>query len=246
MLVDKNIDRVQDLARAFGAIRASDDYHSYIGELDAAIVALPHHLHAPVCIDLLRRGIHVPVEKPMALTMTECDAMMAAAREGKAVPAVGLIRRFMNGRQWVKAALDAELLGPIQSFDFQEGVVYDWPVASDFFFRKDTAGGGVLIDTGAHTLDSLLWWLGDVASFEYYDDNYGGVEADCRLFVTMASGAHGIVELSRTRFLRNSAILRGERGEIEVDIYANRVTARPREILAYRTGSGSGNRLPEQ
>ncbi len=246
LLVDRNIERVQALARAFGALHASDDYHSYIGAFDAAIVALPHHLHAPVCIDLLRRGVHVLVEKPMALTETECEAMMVAAQKGKAVLAVGIVRRFFYAPQWLKAALDAEALGTIESFDFQEGVVYDWPVASDFFFHKETAGGGVLIDTGAHTLDSLLWWLGDVASFEYYDDGYGGVEADCELHLTLASGAQGVVGLSRTRNLRNTAILRGQRGEIEIGLQSNQLTAHPKEILTQRYCGVSGNRLLQQ
>jgi predicted dehydrogenase len=246
LLVDINLQRAQSLADAFNSAHISDNYLSHVGEFDAAIVASPHHLHAPVCIDLLRRGIHVLVEKPMALTIADCNAVIAAAEKGKAVLAVGLMRRFLRVAQWVKAALEAEVLGPVESFDFQEGFVYSWPVTSGFFFRKETAGGGVLMDTGAHTLDLLLWWLGDVASFEYYDDSYGGVEADCKLDLTLASGAQGVVELSRTRELRNTAILRGRLGEIEVSLDKNYLTARPKEILAYRNGAAIGNVTAEQ
>ena len=71
--------------------------------------------------------------------------------------------------------------------------MYSWPVASDFMFRKD-AGGGVLADTGAHVLDTVLWWLGDWDKVEYHDDAHGGVEADCLLKLTMKSGAVGTVE----------------------------------------------------
>ncbi len=238
LLVDINLRRAQNLADAFQASGISDCYRSYTGEFDAAIIASPHHLHAPICIDLLSRGIHVLVEKPMALAAKECDEMIAAAEERKAALAVGLIRRFIRNAQWVKAALDADLLGPIESFDFREGVIYDWPVASAFFFHKETAGGGVLIDTGAHTLDLLLWWLGDVASFEYYDDSYGGVEAECELHLTLGSGAKGVVELSRTRELRNTAILRGRRGEIEIGLGGKKyVGANPKEILSYTNGT---------
>ncbi len=237
LLVDINLQRAQKLADAFNASRISDDYRSRVGEFDAAIVASPHYLHAPVVTDLLRRGIHVLVEKPMALTATECDEMIAAAEETKAVLAVGLMRRFIRNAQWVKTALDAEVLGPIESFDFREGSVYDWPVASAFFFHKETAGGGVLIDTGAHTLDLLLWWLGDVASFEYYDDSYGGIEAECELHLTLASGAKGVVELSRTRELRNTAIFRGRRGEIEIGLGKKYMAANPQGILAYTNGT---------
>lgn len=246
LLVDINLQRAETLAAAFQAEHVSDDYRSRIGDFDAAIVASPHHLHAPVCVDLLGRGIHVLVEKPMARTTGECDAMIAAATEGSAILAVGLMRRFRQDFQWVKKALDAGVLGRIKSFDFQEGRMYGWPVASGFIFRKETAGGGVLIDTGAHTLDLLLWWLGDVASVGYYDDNYGGVEADCKLQLTLAGGGQGVVELSRTQQLRNSAILRGERGEIEVGFSEDQIhlTARPKEILAFKNGAVKGSRLP--
>lgn len=212
LLVDTNLRRAQNLADTFNASSVGDDYRPYVGKFDAAIIALPHYLHAPVCIDLLRHGVHVLVEKPMALTTTECDAMIAAAVEARRVLAVGLMRRFIPAAQWVKAAIDAGVLGPIELFDFQEGSEFRWPVASGFFFRKETAGGGALADTGAHTLDLLLWWLGDVSSFDYYDDSYGGVEANCKLHLTLASGARGVVELSRTRKLRCTAILRGRRG----------------------------------
>jgi predicted dehydrogenase len=114
------------------------------------------------------------------------------------------------------------MLGPIRTFEYREGYVYNWPVASDFMFKKDAAGGGALIDTGAHTLDAILWWLGDVERFEYYDDAEGGVDADCEIHLMMSCGATGLVELSRTRNLPNRIILRGDRGTLD---------ARPGEVL---------------
>ena len=216
LLVDKNLERASMLAERFSVPDLAEDYHEVVDRAEAAIVALPHYLHAPVSVDLLSQGIHVLVEKPMALTGDECDEMIRAANEADAVLAVGHMRRFYPASQLVKQWLQDELLGNVLSFDFREGGVYGWPVASDFFFRKETAGGGVLADRGAHTLDMLLWWLGDYDSFEYYDDAMGGVEANCELHLQMRSGATGTVELSRTRGLRNSYILHGERGTLEV------------------------------
>lgn len=227
VLVDRDRNRAHRLADAYHVPNVKTSYHEIMGHADAAIVALPHYLHAPVSIDLLRAGIHILVEKPMAMSSQECNEMIDAAVSSGAVLAVGLLRRFMHSAQRAKQIIADGLLGDIRSFDFREGNVYNWPVASDFFFRREAAGGGVLCDTGAHTLDMLLWWLGDVASFEYLDDNYGGVEADCELHATMGSGAKGIVELSRTRNLRNTAIIRGERGEIEVHLRHNWISFHP-------------------
>jgi predicted dehydrogenase len=227
VLADKDLGRARRLAEVYGVAGATADYRDVIGKADAAIVALPHHLHAPVSRELLGAGCHVLVEKPMAVSSQECDEMIGVAASRHAVLAVGLMRRFWRSARHAKEVIASGCLGRITSFDFREGNIYNWPVASDFFFRRETAGGGVLFDTGAHTLDLLLWWLGDVDSFEYYDDNYGGVEADCEFRVTMSSDARGVVELSRTRELRNTAIIRGELGEVEVHLRGNELRVSP-------------------
>ena len=226
-LVDHNKARAGQLATRFGVPHVLTAYRDLLSlDIDVAIVVLPNYLHAPVSIELLTTGIHVLVEKPMALSVAECDQMLQAAETGHTVLAVGLMRRFLHAGRFTKWAIDSGLLGEIISFDIREGLVFNWPLTTDFFFHAEMAGGGVLIDTGAHTLDQLLWWLGDVKSFEYSDDNYGGVEAECELHLRLASGATGIVELSRTRNLRNTAIIRGERAEIEVDLGKNALACR--------------------
>ena len=223
-LVDKNLPRAKNLAEKYSVPNFFDDYNQLFDLVDAVIIALPHFLHAPVSVEFLKRGKHVLVEKPMAITIEECDRMIGAAEEGKAILAVGLMRRFLPSHQFVKKIIDNGVLGKIISFDIQEGFVYNWPVASDFFFKKETSGGGVLIDTGAHTIDSLLWWFGDIASFEYADDNYGGVEANCEINLQMTSGTTGFVRLSRTADLRNTAIIRGEKCTVEIALHSGRVT----------------------
>jgi len=226
VLIDRDLDRARQLAKKFSVAEVATDIEAAIGSVDAAIVALPHNLHAPVCSRLLKAGIHTLVEKPMALTLAECELMERAAAEGNAVLAVGLMRRFLHSAMFVKTAIENGLIGKIRSFDLREGNVYNWPVSSDSFLRPETAGGGVLFDTGAHTLDLALWWLGDLDLVEYRDDSFGGVEADSLIRLRTSSGVEGSVHLSRTRNLRNTAIITGERGTIEVDLRKNHATVR--------------------
>jgi predicted dehydrogenase len=216
VLVDKFLPRARELADKYDVPAVTDDYRDVVGQADAAIVALPHYLHAPVTIELLRRGIHVLVEKPMALKASDCDEMIGAANDTGAVLAVGLVRRFREASRFVKQIIKNGMLGNIVNFDFREGNIYSWSAASALTFQKET-GGGVLTGVGPHTLDLLLWWLGDYDSVEYYDDTMGGVEADCELYLQLQCGASGVVELSWTRDLRNSWIIRGERGTLEVE-----------------------------
>jgi len=246
LLVDLDRERAMALARRCGATRVADDYRPWLDELDAVIVALPHSLHAPVSIDLLEHGVHVLVEKPLAVSAEESKAVLAAAERSDAVLAVGFMRRHSDAAQWLQAALNDGALGSIGSFDFEDGLTYAWPVASGSLFRKETSGGGVLADMGAHTLDSLLWWLGDVAAVECRDDAYGGVEAEARLELTLASGAGGRIELSRTRNLRNTAIVQGERGTVEIGTEQrdrNQLTASPATLLEETYAGVRGDRL---
>jgi predicted dehydrogenase len=213
-VVDPVKERTEHLTRTFGIRAGFNDYRDAIPHIDAAILGIPHQLHAPVAIDLLDAGVHVLVEKPMALTTAECDAMIQASERSGALLAVGLLRRFAPTLRWTKEALGSGLLGPIKSFDIREGLVFRWPVKSAAMFSPSC--GGVTADLGAHILDLVLWWFGDCVRFEYWDDTVGGVEADAVIEVEMAGGVTGRIELSRTRDLRNTCIIRGERGTLEV------------------------------
>lgn len=232
VLVDKRPERARLLADKYRVESVDSDASALEGRVDAAVLSLPHHLHAPVAVDLLGRGIDVLVEKPMALTVEECDRMIEAAEAGERVLAVGHARRFYDAGRFVKRLLDSGRLGRIERLDVREGHVYSWPVASDFMFRPE-AGGGVLADAGAHLLDTLLWWMGEVSVIAYRDDARGGVAADCELELELEGGGRAFVELSRTRALRNSWILEGSEARLEIETLFN-----PRLRLAFAGGRG--------
>jgi predicted dehydrogenase len=198
-----------------------NDYRDLFGQVDGVINALPHYLHASVTIEFLENDIPVLVEKPIALAVEEAEAMIEAADANGVLLQVGYKYRFCNGARLVKRAIDEGWLGILQGFSLESGFVYDWPVASGFFFSKEQAGGGVLVDTGSHMLDLLLWWIGDAVDVEYRDDSLGGVEADCCLSLVLKSAngpVEGAVTLSRLRKLSNTAVVAGDRFTIEYNL----------------------------
>ena len=225
-LVDTDLARAERLAMRYGVPRAARDVTELPELPHAAIVALPHDLHAPVSIALLRRGIHVLVEKPMALSVHECDAMIDAARRAGAVLAVGLVRRFLPEIRQAKAIVDSAALGTIRGFEAREGRIYDWNPSSDFFLKRERAGGGVLIEAGVHVLDTLLFLLGELSVERYADDSYGGVEAEVELRLAFGGGGAGFVELSRTRDLSNTTIIHGSDASLEIDLLRRRIALR--------------------
>jgi predicted dehydrogenase len=221
VLVDRNVIRAKHLGKRFDIGHCAEDYRHLPPNIDGAIIALPHYLHASVAIELLDRGIPVLVEKPMALNIEEAEAMVKAADANGLALQVGLMYHFCNGARLVKRAIDEDWLGAIRSFSVEWCFVYDWPVASGFFFSKEQAGGGVLLDFGSHVLDLLLWWFGDVIELEYEDDSLGGVEAECRLSLVLQGPTcpvQGTVTLSRLRQLPYRARVVGDRFTVECDI----------------------------
>jgi predicted dehydrogenase len=143
--------------------------------------------------------------------------LIQAADESGTTLTVGLDSRFFWCYRFVKQAIEAGLLGEIQSFELRKGSIFAWPVASGYMFDRQHAGGGILIDIGPHVLDLLIWWLGDYERVEYRDDAMGGVEANCEIELALKSGVSGLIELSRDRELPNLWILRGDRATLEID-----------------------------
>lgn len=250
VLVDRSPERATLVAGKFGgqgrSIVTAQDWHAVADRFDAAIVAVPHILHGPIGIELLQAGKHLFMEKPLAVTSAQCEAAVAAAEERGLALRVGLLRRYLHGTRWLKALLDAGVLGTITRFDIREGFVFNWATSSDALLKRELAAGGVLMDTGAHTLDLLLWWLGDVASLTYRDDAGHGVEADCVLECRMASGAVGSVELSRTRDLRGTIVIEGTEGFVEVHLAKSRILAGSPNALAFRHDGRAAADMPLQ
>jgi predicted dehydrogenase len=240
ILVDPSLDRIRALAKRFKIPAVESDHNALGGKVEAAIVAAPHRFHADIAIDLLNQGIHILVEKPMAITGRDCDRMIDAARASGRLLTVGLMRRQLTSHQWLKAALDGQILGEITGFRFLEGGLFGWPLKSADLWSPTKSGGGVLLDTGAHTLDQLIWWLGEPDLVSYRDDNLGGVEAECEIALRLKNGGTGLVALSRTRVLPGIAIIEGTRGRIQVELFKNRIVADPDNLLDAEFGGSTG------
>ena len=263
VLVDPRIERALKLSRRFKARRAVRNVSELAaGEIQAALVTTNMASHAPISLSLLQNGVHVFVEKPMAASFDDARAMVKTAAANSACLAVGHIRRFMFINRWVKKLIQSGALGEIESFDVREGenfhtrsggrltrarAIDRTGLYSPAFWDPKVSGGGVLLDTGSHTLDTLLWQIGEARALGYQDDSLGGVEADAFLQLQLPNGATGAVELSRTRNLRNTAILTGSRGQVEVSLHRNEIIrARPNKLILFELDGRSGAAMPNE
>ena len=175
----------------------SDKYQDCYDYFDSAIISVSHNMHYKIGMDLIK------IEKPLAPTLEECNELILNAEKSNVVLSVGLFRRNLLGLIRLKEMLDKGLLGNIKSVYVEEGGEYAWPVTSDSFWKKEKAHGGVLFDTGAHTIDLIIWLLGKIELIAYKDDSYGGVEADCIISAINKEAININVKLSRIRPLDN-------------------------------------------
>ena len=263
VLVDPRAERAAELARRHDVERVVRDVSELAaGEVEAALVATSSALHARVALPLLENGVHVFVEKPLATSTADARALTAAAAANSppVVLAAGNMRRFLFVNRWVKMLIERGALGEVESFDVREGECFHRRSSrnhprraagtgqfSPAFWNRETAGGGVLLDIGSHTLDTLTWWLGEGTVTAYRDDSLGGVESDALVELELRGGVVGTVELSRTRTLRNTAVVNGSRGRVEVALHGNEVVGvSPGELVAWELDGRSGAAMPSE
>jgi predicted dehydrogenase len=187
------------LAERYGIPRVASDWEALAGDpgVDAAIVATPNALHAPQAIALLRNGKHVMVEKPMATTVAECDAMIAAAERSGASLMVAHCWRF---REEVVALRDRIAAG-----EFGEvvktrgyGVHANWG-PSGWFTQRELAGGGALVDMGVHAIDTARFLLSEPVPERVcatLGTRYGtyDVDDDGILLISWSNGTNSVIE----------------------------------------------------
>lgn len=180
---DVSAERARAFADQYGTPGYTDvDAMLGEGKLEAVIIGTPHPLHAAPAIHAAEAGVHVLVEKPLAATLADCDAMLAAASRAGILLGVISQRRLYELVRRMKAAIDAgkisrPALGVFTMYSWREPAYYQ----SDPWRGKwDTEGGGVLVNQSPHQLDLLRWFMGPVAEVSGYwaNVNHPAVEVD--------------------------------------------------------------------
>ena len=134
------------------------------GGVDALVVSTPNYLHAPQTIAALNAGVHVMVEKPMAMNAQEAEQMCDAAEKSGSTLMVAHCWRFDPDVLWLKE--QSKRLGKIIRTK-GIGVHTHWG-PSGWFTQKEFAGGGALADMGIHALDTARFLLGDPKPVSVY------------------------------------------------------------------------------
>lgn len=131
------------------------------GEVDLVSIATPPSTHAPLSIAALDAGLHVLVEKPMAPSLEDCDAMLEAQRRSGTVLSVVAQNRFRDDMTLLKDVLDSGLLGSVSHVDIDSAWWRGLPYY-DLWWRGtwESEGGGSTLNHAIHHIDLMLWLLG--------------------------------------------------------------------------------------
>ncbi len=160
---DERRELAEERAQQLGAEVVATNYRQVLArdDVDAVDICLPHHLHAEVAIAAAEAGKHVLVEKPIATTLEEADAMIAAAKKVGVVLMVAHNERYMPVYRKAKELVEQGVLGRIflARADHNQFVRIN---ERHWLWHKATAGGGVLIGSGIHRVDILRWLVGEI------------------------------------------------------------------------------------
>jgi len=179
-----------------------------LDKIDMVIVVTPHPQHRDGALEAFAAGCHVLVEKPMALTVAQCDEMIAAAEKAGKLLSVVSQRRWFPACARIKEAIDSGKLGKPCLLQL---TILGW--RDEAYYKSDpwrgkwtTEGGGILINQAAHQIDLMNWFMGGADSIEeiqgYWDNfnhPYIEVEDSAVAVLKFRNGGLGSVLVSNSQ-----------------------------------------------
>jgi predicted dehydrogenase len=224
---DINSARASETAERYRAneMRAYTDLQEFLqSEIDAVLILVPHAYHEEIVAQCAAAGKHVLCEKPMATTLEGCDMMIKATRDAGVKFMIAENHRFLPAHQYVHDAIQDGLVGDVLLVRAFEGVNEIPGLSQPDFWKGDPikAGGGCLMDMGAHKFAALEWILEDevesvTAMLSKQVTNLAEKAEDNALaMVRFANGAVGEIVVSFTQMALpfNSLEIYGTRGTI--------------------------------
>ncbi|OGS21690.1 MAG: hypothetical protein A3J83_02095 [Elusimicrobia bacterium RIFOXYA2_FULL_40_6] len=190
-------DKVQAVAEKYGV-----KYYTREEELlndrniDAVYIATPTNIHCKQVVMAAQRGKHILCEKPMAMSVSECNKMIEACKKNKVKLALGYMMRFHVYHQKAKEIVSSGALGKIVMGRAQLSCWYP-PIKGAWRQDIKVGGGGSLIDMGSHCIDLLEMIMGKVKEVSCFTNsliNKYSVEDTALMSVKFESGAVGLVD----------------------------------------------------
>jgi predicted dehydrogenase len=169
-------------------------------DVDAVLIATPNAHHCEVTLGAVAAGRHVLVDKPMACSTADADAMIDAADERGVYLVPFQNTRFAAPFVAAQRCVAAGRIGEVAGFRaaFGHGGPQDWAARAEWFFDAALAGGGCLMDLGVHVIDLVRAVTAEdiVAVSATCNGRRGDVETDAQVLARLDNGAIGTIHAS--------------------------------------------------
>jgi predicted dehydrogenase len=217
-LGDAERSRAQQLAEALGwNVRLFERPSDLEGLADAILIATPNAMHAALAIEALRSGLHVLVEKPLALTAQDARAIASVAEEEGRLVYPGHVRRHRTQVDLVRQFVRDELFGTPTRVVYTYGVDASWSPWSRYYGNPGERG--VLAVQGPHLLDLLGYWFGPLRAVSARHDGVQGPEANFEGYLEGQHGASSLpirIRVSHTTPLPSGVVIETTSGWIAI------------------------------
>lgn len=248
---DKDETRAKALAEEYGAECCTSVDELLALDIDAVSVCVANAQHAEITIRALEAGKHVLCEKPMAVTLDECIAMVEAAERTGKILMIGHNQRYAKAHQKAHELIKEGAIGKVLSFEtkFGHGGPEIWTgTGNTWFFDKKQAGFGAMADLGIHKTDLIHYLIGEPITSvyaiintldkRYPDGSLIGVDDNAFCLMQTDSGVTGILHASWTFYgnEKNSAVIYGTKGVIRCyddDNYSLILEQKGGEVIKY-------------
>ena len=152
----RNIENAKAFAEAHRIPAYYDDIDKLLAECEVDIVdiGLPNYLHHDACMKAARKDKHIIIEKPLALTLEEADEMIAECKKRNLKLMYAEELCFAPKYERVRALVESGAVGKV--YMLKQAEKHSGP-HSEWFYKKETAGGGVMMDMGCHALAWFRW-----------------------------------------------------------------------------------------
>lgn len=215
----------QQMAAKVGATGIYNDYHLLIKEadIDAVDICLPHHLHKDAIVSAATVGKHILCEKPLCLTLDEAASIEQAIQQNGVTLMCAHNQLFLPAVQQAKSLLAQGIIGPLYELQTTDAFYHPWNMTgATWRNRRETMGGGELIDTGYHPSYLLLYFANSTpievtAMTSRYRIHALDGEDSAQVLVRFANGTVGSIVTSWAYDgppTMNKFTLIGERGQI--------------------------------
>jgi UDP-N-acetyl-2-amino-2-deoxyglucuronate dehydrogenase len=172
---------------------------------DLVIVCTAHPFHKQPAVEAAEAGANVLIEKPLAVSLRDCDDIIRACKENNVKAGVISQRRWYEPVSRAKKAIEdgkigKPVLAEVVMLGWRDKAYYD---SDAWRGRWDTEGGGVLVNQAPHQLDIMLWYMGEIdevyAVWRNLNHPYIEVEDTAVAIVKFKSGAIGNILLSNSQ-----------------------------------------------